>query len=69
MMDIDKWQVDYAQIRYFLEMKEMFCMKFLVIWPKFHEKTLSRSGDIKIFHPGRRMYMYTLSLIHDQVLS
>ena len=29
--------------------------------PKFHEKTLSRSRDIKIFRPGRRMYMYTLS--------
>ena len=40
----------------------MFCMKILLILPKFHEKTLSRSGDIKIFCPGRRMYMYTLPL-------
>ena len=30
--------------------------------PKFHEKTLSSPGDIKIFCPGRRMYMYTLTL-------
>ena len=36
---------------------------------KFHEKTLSRSGDIKLFRPGRRMYMYTLPAFTDKVLS
>ena len=41
--------------------EKMFCMKILLILPKFHEKTLSRSGDIKIFLPGRKMYMYILS--------
>ena len=30
--------------------------------------TLSRSGHIKIFHPGR-MYMYTLRPVMDEVLS
>ena len=29
--------------------------------------TLSRSGHIKIFHPGR-MYMYTLRPVMDEVL-
>ena len=53
--------------------EKVFCIKILLILPKFHEKTLSRSGDIKIFCPGR-MYMY--SLLHprlppfmDEVLS
>ena len=31
----------------------MFCMKILLILPKLHEKTLSRSGDIKLF-PSRK---------------
>ena len=30
------------------------------ILPKFHGKALSSSGDIKIFCPGKQMYMYTL---------
>ena len=47
----------------------MFFMKILSILPKFHEKTLSRPGDIKIFRPGRRMYMYTLPPFMDVVLS
>ena len=38
--------------------KKMFSTKILWILPKFHEKTLSHSGDIKIFRPGRRMYIY-----------
>ena len=44
-------------------------MKILLILLKFHEKTLGRPGDIKFFCPGRRMYMYTLPLIMDAVLS
>ena len=47
----------------------MFCMKILLISPKFREKTLSRSGDIKIFRPRRRIYMYTAPLFMDEVLS
>ena len=43
-------------------------MKIFLIWPKFHEKTLSRSGDIKIFRLGKRMYMYS-PLFMDEVLS
>ena len=31
----------------------MFCMKILLILPKFHEKTLSHSGDIKLFPSGK----------------
>ena len=44
-------------------------MKILLILPKFHDKTLSRSGDIKIFRSGRRMYMYTLPPFMDALLS
>ena len=44
-------------------------MKTLLMLPKFHEKTLSRPGHIKVFRPGRRMYMYTLPLFMDVVLS
>ena len=44
-------------------------MKILSILLKFHEKTLSRPGDIKIFRPGRRMYMYALPPFMDAVLS
>ena len=47
----------------------MFFMNILSILPKFHEKTLSRPGDIKIFRPGRRMYMCTLPPFMDAVLS
>ena len=47
----------------------MFFMKILLILPKFHEKTLTRPGDIKIFRPGRRMYMYTLPPFMGAVLS
>ena len=54
----------------------MFSLKVLLILPKFHETShesfmrhLSRSGDIKIFRPGRRMYMYTLPPFMDEILS
>ena len=47
----------------------MFFIKILLILPKFHEKTLSRPRDIKIFRPGRRMYMFTLPPFMDAVLS
>ena len=46
----------------------MFFMKILLILPKFHEKTLSRPGDIKIFLPGRKMYMYTFPPFMEAVL-
>ena len=49
--------------------EKMFCMKNLLILPKFNEKTLSRSEDIKIFRPGRRIYMYALPPFMDEVLS
>ena len=44
-------------------------MKILLILPKFHGKTLKRPGDIKIFRPGRWMYMYTLPPFMDAVLN
>ena len=44
-------------------------MKILLILPKFHEKTLRRPGYIKIFCPGRRMYIYTLPPFIDAVLT
>ena len=47
----------------------MFFMKILLLSPEFHEKTLNGSGDIKIFCPGRRTYMYTLPPFMDVVLS
>ena len=47
----------------------MFFIKILLILPKFHEKTLSRPGDTKIFRPERRMYMYTLPPFMDAVLN
>ena len=40
--------------------EKLFCMKILLILAQFQEKTLSRSGDIKSFFQGRRMYMYIL---------
>ena len=49
--------------------EKMFYVKILLILPKFHEKILSFSGDVKIFLLGRRMYMYTLPLFMDEVLS
>ena len=47
----------------------MFLMKILLTLPKFHEKTLSRPGGIKIFRPWRRMHMYTLPSFMGAVLS
>ena len=50
---------DHAQILYIFDLwlKKMGSfMKILLILSKFHEKTLSRPGDIKIFCPGRRMH-------------
>ena len=44
-------------------------MKILLILPKFYEKTLSRPGDIKIFLPGKKMYMYTFPPFIEAVLS
>ena len=47
----------------------MFFMKILLILPKFHKKTLSGPGDIKIFCPGRRMYIFALLPLMDAVFS
>ena len=47
-------------------------MDTLLLLSKFHEKTLSRPGGIKIFFVqggGKRMYMYTLPPLIDAVLS
>ena len=44
-------------------------MFFMRILPKFHEKTLSGPGDIKVFCPGRRMYIYALLPLMDAVFS
>ena len=67
----ETWSVDYESysdiaiwsctdtLYFTLRAEKMFCMKILLILAKFHEKTLIRSGDMKIFRPGRRMYMYT----------
>ena len=55
--------------KYFiLRAEKIFFMKILLLLPKFHEKTLSRPGDIKIFRTGR-MYMYTLPPFMDAVFS
>ena len=43
-------------------------MKILLILSKFHEKTLSRPGDIKMFLPGKIMYMYTFLPFMEVVL-
>ena len=59
------WSYGYA-LDFRLRGKKMFCVKILSILPKFHEKPLSRSGNIKIFGPGRRMYMYTLPPFVDE---
>ena len=47
----------------------MFYMKSLLILPSFDKKTLSLSGNIKIFRPERRMYIYTLPPFMDEVVS
>ena len=47
----------------------MFFMKILSILLKFHEKTLSCPGDIKISCPGRRMFRYTFPPSMDAVSS
>ena len=44
----------------------MFYMKSLLILPSFHKKTLSHSGNIKIFCTERRMYMYTPPTIYGR---
>ena len=46
----------------------MFWMTILLILSKFHQITLRPAGDIRIFHPGRRMYMNTLPSFMDEVL-
>ena len=57
MNGAQKLQYDNAQILYILDLGlKKFFMKTLLILPRFHEKTLSRSGDIKTLFP-RRMYM------------
>ena len=43
-------------------------MENVLILSKFHEKTLRRSGDIKIFRQVRRKYMYTLPAFMEEVL-
>ena len=59
MSGIEKLQIDHAQILYILDLG----LKILLILPKYHEKTLSDPGAIKIFRPGRRMYIiYTSSI-------
>ena len=56
MSGIQKFQFDHAQILYILDLKykkwaeKMFCIKVLLILPKFLEKTLSCSGDIKLLY-------------------
>ena len=71
MTDIEKLQFDPAQIFYILDLgvKKCFFLKILLILPQFHEKNLSRPGDIKIFCPGRRMYMCPLPPFMETVLS
>ena len=51
MSGIEKLQFDHAQILYILGfgMKKMFFVKILLLLPKFHEKTLSRPGNINFF--------------------
>ena len=44
----------------------MFCMKIL---PKFHEKTLSRSGGIKFFVQGGGCTCALCPTFMDEVLS
>ena len=64
----DEWYWDIAfwscvDTLYFrVRAEKMFCMKILLILPKFHERTLSRSWDIKIFRPERSEWMNTLFL-------
>ena len=70
MSGTEKLKFDHAQILYFrLKAEKMFCMKILLILLKFHEETLSRSGDMKTFPPGKRMYMYTLPPLKEEVLN
>ena len=47
----------------------MLFIKILLILPRFYEKTLIGLEDIKIFRPGRRMYMYSLLPFMDAVFS
>ena len=47
----------------------MLFIKILLILPRFYEKTLIGLGDIKIFPPGRRMYMCSLLPFMDAVFS
>ena len=51
-----------------LRAEKVFRIQILLTLPNFYEETLSRSGDIKIFRPGR-LYMYTLPPFMDEVLS
>ena len=61
MSGIEQLQSDRAQILYILGLglKNVLDENFINI-PKFHEKPLSCSGDIKIFCSWRKMYIYTL---------
>ena len=75
------WSVNYewyweiaiwscADTLYFmLRAEKVFFMKTLLTFPRFHEKTLSRPGDIKVSLPGRRMYLYNLPPFMDALFS
>ena len=51
MSGIEKLQYDHGQILYILDLglRKCFFMKTLIILPRFHEKALNRSRDIKVF--------------------
>ena len=66
MSDIENFQVEHAQILYILDLGVKKFKNILLTLSKFHEKTPSRSGDLKNVLPERRICMYTLSSIYGR---
>ena len=61
MSGIEKLQFDNAQILYILDLglDTIFFMKILFILPDFHEKTLSRPGDIIISNREENVHIHS----------
>ena len=66
-MNFEKWQFDHVPILYILDLglKKCLAWKFIKIAKVSWENSEPFLG-IKIFRPGRRMYMYSLPPVKDE---
>ena len=69
MSGFEKLQFDHAQILYILDLglKKCFYENFIRL-PRFHEKTLGRSGDIDFFSREKDVHVHSPLSFMDKVL-